>query len=715
MNASHLHRLPLSFEFRKAMTAVCVFFLARGVVLADSAAWLANPPSGNWNSASNWNPMIVPNGPNDTAGFYLPSSQTAIVLSANTTVNSIFFGNSANAYTISTTPAFTLTISGTGITNGSMSMQSFVLPVNSSGQFGNLRFINGASAGEFVSFQANGGLNNHQQGSHIEFFNSSTAAAGTFTNVGGDGSGGSFGGMTIFHDTSTAASALLINNHATHASGGGMTQLLDGSSAGNSTILNNGSPEGFPAQPGGVIFSNNSVAGNATLINRRGGFAQFLDNSTASAATIVNYGADASAFGGFTYFSGNSTAGAASIRNTSGHASGYGGDAVTYFFNVASAGEATISNSGATSPDDLAGFTSFGENATAANATLIAESGSNGGNGSFIVFGDDSLGGTSRVKVLGNGNLDITMHNLPGVTIGSLEGAGNVFLGNNNLTVGTNNLSTTFSGTIQDILAPIKTSNGLFTKIGVGILSFEGGTSNDHIADSVTLSIASGSAINLNFVGTPDTVRSLIVDGVAQLPGLYGSTASGAPHPLPQFTGTGEVLARMSVVSRKTHGSAGDFDINLPFGGEPGIECRSGGVNGDYQMVATFVSPVAFDGATVSAGTVSSTTGNGTTVLTVNLTGVTNAQTILVTLSNVNDGTTTETISIPMSILTGDVTGNGTVNSTDVSQTKLQSGQPATNANFREDINVNGSINATDVSSVKLQSGTALPQDSSAR
>ena len=62
-----------------------------------------------------------------------------------------------------------------------------------------------------------------------------------------------------------------------------------------------------------------------------------------------------------------------------------------------------------------------------------------------------------------------------------------------------------------------------------------------------------------------------------------------------------------------------------------------------------------------------------------------------------------------MGVLLGDTSGNGTVNATDVSQTKLQSGQPVTSANFREDVNANGSINATDVSSVKLKSGTSLP------
>jgi hypothetical protein len=52
---------------------------------------------------------------------------------------------------------------------------------------------------------------------------------------------------------------------------------------------------------------------------------------------------------------------------------------------------------------------------------------------------------------------------------------------------------------------------------------------------------------------------------------------------------------------------------------------------------------------------------------------------------------------------------NGVVNASDVSQAKLQSGQPVSSSNFRNDVTVNGSINASDVSSVKSKSGTALP------
>jgi hypothetical protein len=78
-------------------------------------------------------------------------------------------------------------------------------------------------------------------------------------------------------------------------------------------------------------------------------------------------------------------------------------------------------------------------------------------------------------------------------------------------------------------------------------------------------------------------------------------------------------------------------------------------------------------------------------------------------LINVTDGSTTANIRVQMGVLLGDTTGNGVVNASDVSQTKLQSGQPITASNFREDVLANGSINASDVSLVKSKSGTALP------
>jgi hypothetical protein len=132
-----------------------------------------------------------------------------------------------------------------------------------------------------------------------------------------------------------------------------------------------------------------------------------------------------------------------------------------------------------------------------------------------------------------------------------------------------------------------------------------------------------------------------------------------------------------SVVSRKAHGGAGSFDIDLPLTGAPGIECRDGGANNDHQIVLTFPFPVAFASAAVTSGTgnVASTTGNGTAQVAVNLTGVTNAHTITLTLFSVSNGTNSNNVTVPMSILRGDTSGNRSVTSTDIGQVKSQSGQ----------------------------------------
>ena len=125
----------------------------------------------------------------------------------------------------------------------------------------------------------------------------------------------------------------------------------------------------------------------------------------------------------------------------------------------------------------------FTNNATAGNLTVLtADVDPQAFRTSTISFENDSTADGARVKVFGifkgtGGTLDISGHNAPGVTIGSIEGTGLVFLGANNLTVGTNSLNTTFSGAIQD--------GGSFTKVGRGTLiltnanTYTGGTTID--------------------------------------------------------------------------------------------------------------------------------------------------------------------------------------------------------------------------------------------
>ena len=184
---------------------------------------------------------------------------------------------------------------------------------------------------------------------------------------------------------------------------------------------------------------------------------------------------------------------------------------------------------------------------------------------------------------------------------------------------------------------------------------------------------------------------------------LQGNTACCGPVPL------------LGVASRKTHGSVGTFDVPLPLTGNPGIECRSGGANSDYQIVFTFANPIAsVSGASITSGSGSinnSAVGAEPHEYIVNLTGVSNAQRVTVTLTTVRDtaGDRTDTLPVIMGVLLGDTTANGFVNSGDVSQTQSQSGQPVTEANFRQDVTANGFINSADVSIVQSKSGTSLP------
>jgi hypothetical protein len=177
----------------------------------------------------------------------------------------------------------------------------------------------------------------------------------------------------------------------------------------------------------------------------------------------------------------------------------------------------------------------------------------------------------------------------------------------------------------------------------------------------------------------------------------------------------GAGLAAVGAVSRKTHGTAGAFDVDLPFVGTPGIECRSGTASNNHKVVVTFPVPITgISGATVTPGSGGTASVSGSpvvngSIVTVNLTNVSNAQTLIIHLLSVSDGTRTANIDVPMSVLLGDTNANKAVNSTDVSQTKAQSGTAASNTNFRTDVTVNGLINSSDVSTVKLQSGTGIP------
>jgi hypothetical protein len=165
--------------------------------------------------------------------------------------------------------------------------------------------------------------------------------------------------------------------------------------------------------------------------------------------------------------------------------------------------------------------------------------------------------------------------------------------------------------------------------------------------------------------------------------------------------------------SRKLHGGIDSFDVDLGLDAS-GVECRSGGTNGEYQLVFTFSNAITSVGsATISNGSAAianKSIGANAHEYIVDLSGVTNQQQVGVTLSNVQDGSGgfSSSVAGSMNVLIGDTTNDRAVDAGDIAQTKSQSGAAVTQSNFREDVNADDSIDAGDIGLVKSMSGTGF-------
>jgi fibronectin-binding autotransporter adhesin len=191
-------------------------------------------------------------------------------------------------------------------------------------------------------------------------------------------------------------------------------------------------------------------------------------------------------------FNNASSAGNATITNNNG--------GVVSFNNNSTAANATIiTNNGA--------LTQFNNNSTAASATILTNS------GGLTQFNDNSSGGNAQFIANAGGIVDFSNTSGPNgdgnISAGSIAGAGNYFLGSNQLTVGSNNLSTTVSGVISDCgptgvecSASSDATGGGLTKVGSGTLTLTGAstyTGDTNVNEgvlNVTGSLVSGVTVN---------------------------------------------------------------------------------------------------------------------------------------------------------------------------------------------------------------------------
>jgi autotransporter-associated beta strand protein len=232
----------------------------------------------------------------------------------------------------------------------------------------------------------------------------------------------------MFNDTSTAGAATIVNTR-------GIIDFNGNSSAGTTTINS-----AILAQ---VNFNNFSSAGSATISNGVLGIGSssvtFIDSSSAGSANITN--------NALWQFGNSSSAGSANITN----------NATLEFEHSSSAGSANITNNSALL---------FVSSSSAGSAIVHTT------NGGLTQFNVSSSGGQARFITDAGGIFDLSSSTLsvPGVTVGSIEGAGTYLLGDKQLTTGANDLSTTVSGEITG-------TGGSLVKTGSGTLTLTGSNS----------------------------------------------------------------------------------------------------------------------------------------------------------------------------------------------------------------------------------------------
>lgn len=253
----------------KLLLLPTLVLLGAAEVLAGSATWNLDPATAEWETATNWTPATVPNGPTDVATFDV-SDKTLITISTDTSLGAIVFNPGASAFSISLRAPDEMTsrfydVYGAGITNNSGVMQCFV-NYNSHVL---LDFHNNSTAGDLVTF-------NWFSAAMIFDDTSNAGQAIIYSNAAG----------INFHDTSSAAESSITGFV------GGTLNFWETSTADRATIVNSGAFTG-DSRAGSSVFRASSHAGDATITclgttvdNAQAGFVQFVDTSSADRAFL---------------------------------------------------------------------------------------------------------------------------------------------------------------------------------------------------------------------------------------------------------------------------------------------------------------------------------------------------------------------------------------------------------------------------------------------
>jgi len=171
----------------------------------------------------------------------------------------------------------------------------------------------------------------------------------------------------------------------------------------------------------------------------------------------------------------------------------------------------------------------------------------------------------------------------------------------------------------------------------------------------------------------------------------------------------------VGAVSRRAHGTAGDFDIDVlhpPVGQSLSVEFRAGGPR---MVVVTFNEPVLgyngldFSDVTLSSGEVQSIQINGN-ILAIGMGNCTDAARLTISFPGIRDSSgESPAETLVFGVLKGDVNSNQRTNVNDMAYVKNYVNQLVTVNNFRTDVTIDGRINVQDLNAIRGNLNKIIP------
>ncbi len=430
--------------------------------ITQGSIWTHNGP-GNWSSPGNWS-AAVPQNPGDTAVFSSAiTSSATVTLDQPESAGSVAFSNT-NSYTISGTNTLTLSnTSGGALLSSALGSHTIAVPLN-------LAVDTGASVNNGATLTLSGEI----------------SGPGTLS-MGGNGTlvlsnSNGYGPAAGLVGTALNAGTVVVGSSASLSTG-------DVSVSGNATVQ---------AGANGLVLANNFIiAPGATATFATQGNTVTLPgliSESAAPGSLAVVGTGTLILTNANTYSGTTTITSATLQLDNGGSNGYVGGAIVD--NGALVLDRSDTNLALSSVISGSG-----------NLTQI-------GSGMSTLNGTNTLSGTTTISAgtlqLGNSlalqNSMLNYNNQAGVlsfgqllsaTLGGLSGSQSLPLVNSNLvgvalTVGSNNLSTTYSGVFSDAGA-----GGSLTKVGSGTLTLTGSSSyaGATIVSSGNLTLPAGGAI----------------------------------------------------------------------------------------------------------------------------------------------------------------------------------------------------------------------------